>query len=147
MRSVSIISIFESSIWESQIRTNWLWMFFWHDVGFQCARVSAQRNTMKFRKSTVVGLRFSGLSSWLVLTIIYIYIYIYTYIYIYIYIHTYIHTYIYIYIHVNIHMCIYIYIRLISFISSMPMTNYYMTFSGPPSTAGLHNKIPALKIY
>ena len=53
IRSVSIISIFEISIWESQIRTNWLWMFFWHDVGFQCARVSAQKNTMKFRKSTV----------------------------------------------------------------------------------------------
>ena len=29
-------------------------MLFWHDVGFQCARVSAQKNTMKFRKSTVV---------------------------------------------------------------------------------------------
>ena len=29
-------------------------MFFRHDVGFQCARVSAQKNTMKFRKSTVV---------------------------------------------------------------------------------------------
>ena len=28
-------------------------MFFWHDFGFQCARVSAQKNTMKFRKSTV----------------------------------------------------------------------------------------------
>ena len=27
---------------------------FWHDVGFQCARVSAKKNTMKFRKSTVV---------------------------------------------------------------------------------------------
>ena len=27
---------------------------FWHDVGFQCARVSAQTNTMKFRKSTVI---------------------------------------------------------------------------------------------
>ena len=27
-------------------------MFFWHDVGFQCARVSAQKNAMKFRKST-----------------------------------------------------------------------------------------------
>ena len=26
---------------------------FLHDVGFQCARVSAQKNTMKFRKSTV----------------------------------------------------------------------------------------------
>ena len=51
LRSVSIISIFEFSIWESQIRTNYLWMFFWHDVGFQCARVSAQTNTMKFRKS------------------------------------------------------------------------------------------------
>ena len=54
VRSVSIISIFEFSIWESQIRTNWLRMFFWHDVGFQCARVSAQKNTMKFRKSTVL---------------------------------------------------------------------------------------------
>ena len=53
IRSVSIISIFEFSIWESQIRTNWLRMFFWHDVGFQCASVSAQKNTMKFRKSTV----------------------------------------------------------------------------------------------
>ena len=28
-------------------------MFFKHDVGFQCARVSAQKKTMKFRKSTV----------------------------------------------------------------------------------------------
>ena len=28
-------------------------MFFGHDVGFQCARVSAEKNTMKFRKSTV----------------------------------------------------------------------------------------------
>ena len=28
-------------------------MFFWQDVGFQCARVSAQKNTMRFRKSTV----------------------------------------------------------------------------------------------
>ena len=53
VRSVSIISIFEFSIWESQIRTNQLWMIVWHDVGFQCARVSSQRNTMKFRKSTV----------------------------------------------------------------------------------------------
>ena len=26
---------------------------FWHDVGFQCARVSAKENTMKFRKPTV----------------------------------------------------------------------------------------------
>ena len=51
-RSVSIISIFEFSVWESQIRTNSLWRFFWHDVGFQCARVSAQKNTMKFGKST-----------------------------------------------------------------------------------------------
>ena len=28
-------------------------MLFWHDVGFQCARVSANKNTMKFRKLTV----------------------------------------------------------------------------------------------
>ena len=42
LRSVSTISIFEFSIWESQIRTNELWMFFWHDIGFKCARVSAQ---------------------------------------------------------------------------------------------------------
>ena len=28
-------------------------MLFRHDVGFQCARVSAQKSTMKFRKSTV----------------------------------------------------------------------------------------------
>ena len=32
---------------------------FWHDVGFQCARVSAQKNTMKFRKPAVCVL--SGL--------------------------------------------------------------------------------------
>ena len=32
-------------------------MFVWHDVGFQCARVSAKKNTMIFRKSTVVSLR------------------------------------------------------------------------------------------
>ena len=31
-------------------------VFCGHDVGFQCARVSAQKKTMKFRKSTVVGL-------------------------------------------------------------------------------------------
>ena len=53
VRSVSIISIFEFSIWESQIRTHQLWIVVWHDVGFQCARVSAQKNMMKFRKSTV----------------------------------------------------------------------------------------------
>ena len=35
------------------IRTNWLWMSFWHDVGFQCASVSARKNTMKLWKSTV----------------------------------------------------------------------------------------------
>ena len=29
-------------------------MFFWRDVGFQCARVSAQKNTTKFRKPTVL---------------------------------------------------------------------------------------------
>ena len=29
-------------------------VFVWHDVGFQCARVSAQKNTMKFRKSTLI---------------------------------------------------------------------------------------------
>ena len=28
-------------------------VFFWHDVEFQCARVSAQKNTMKFRTSTI----------------------------------------------------------------------------------------------
>ena len=28
-------------------------MFFLHDVEFQCARVSSQKSTMKFRKSTV----------------------------------------------------------------------------------------------
>ena len=37
-RSVSIISIFEFSIWESQIRTNYLWIFVWQYVGFQCAK-------------------------------------------------------------------------------------------------------------
>ena len=31
----------------------WIVDVFWQDVGFQCARVSAQTNTMKFRKSTV----------------------------------------------------------------------------------------------
>ena len=54
LRSVFINSIFEFSIWESQIRTNWLWMFFRLDVGFRCARVSAQKNTNTFRKSTVM---------------------------------------------------------------------------------------------
>ena len=48
LRSVSIISIFEFSIWESQIRTNLLWMFCWHDVGFQCARVSAPNKRWNF---------------------------------------------------------------------------------------------------
>ena len=45
-QSVSIISIF--SIRESQIRTKWLWIFVWHHVGFQCARVSAQKTRWNF---------------------------------------------------------------------------------------------------
>ena len=120
IRSVSIISIFEFSIGESQIRANSLWMFFWHDVGFQCARVSAQQSTMKFRKSTVTML--STLHKH-----IYIYIYIHTYnqlsiiiiiiiiinmyIYIYIYIYTHMHAYyiiIYMYIHIHTQLTMYI---------------------------------------
>ena len=53
MWSVSMISFFGFSTWESQIQRNQLWMYFWHDVGFQCARVSDQKNVMKFRKPTV----------------------------------------------------------------------------------------------
>ena len=82
-------------------------MFFWHDVGFQCSRVSAQRITMKFRKSTVGRLRRSSgrrpasldASSVYIYIYIYIYMYVYICIYIYIYMYTHIHIYIYIYIH------------------------------------------------
>ena len=98
------------------------WMFVWHDVGFQCARVSAQENTMKFRKSTVPAARGTnaalqdrrGLKVWFgsAGSVRYIYIYIYIYMYIYTYIHIYIYIYTYMYIHIYEHICIHIYIYI-----------------------------------
>ena len=49
---VSIISIFEFSIWESQIRTNSLWIF-WTRCRISMCQGLGPKNTMKFRKSTV----------------------------------------------------------------------------------------------
>ena len=77
-------------------------MSFWHDVGFQCARVSAKQKHYEiseidrtFFKSTLchgplIFLSGNGHLAWWVTTI---YIYIYTYIYIYICIYIYIYTY------------------------------------------------------
>ena len=51
----SIVSIFEFSIWESQIRTNQLWMFFDTMSDFNVPGSRTKQNTMNFRKSTVSG--------------------------------------------------------------------------------------------
>ena len=105
VRSVSIISIFGFSIWESQIRTNQLWMLFWHDVGFQCARVSAPRKhdeVSEIDRTCLIRPHLCYLCVIIIHLTISIFLSVQHVIYVY--------TYIYIYITYNI--CVYIYIYI-----------------------------------
>ena len=134
LRSVSIISIFEFSIWESSLN-NSIVDVFWHDVGFQCARVSAQKSKHGISKTDrsrtdsycTEGawwrlarvrscarlrciVRGSQMHSSMLLSVfskppLIMCMYIYIYIYIYV------CMYIYIYIYICIHIYIYIYIH------------------------------------
>ena len=117
---------------------------FWHDVGFQCARVSAQKNTMKFRKSTVcwtAGLRWHERSETHreVACMLYgirihvcmcICIFTCVYIYIYIYIHTCVYIYIYICIYIYIYNCLCVCVWLDQ--TRLPRAAQALAQTGPP---------------